>query len=128
MINQISTHFYRTLSKPIPHWFLAVETAMLQIYSIVYENILRKINSHAYITKTYHEGKPLPIGTFVLKRNFTHVHFSDKLKPLRIGPYKIIDRRSDVTYEAQVGSKIHVHRNHLIPYYPKEPLLYFTFA
>ena len=30
--------FYRTLSKPIPHWFLAVETAMLQIYSTVYEN------------------------------------------------------------------------------------------
>ena len=99
---------------------------MLQIYSTLYENTLRKINSHAYITKTYHEGKPLPIGTFVLKRNFTLVHFSDKLKPLRIGPYKIIDRLSDVTYEllAQDGSTIHVHRNHLFPYYPKEPLLY----
>ena len=99
---------------------------MLQIYSTVYENTLRKINSHAYITKTYHEGKPLPIGTFVLKRNFTHVHFSDKLKPLRIGPYKILDRLSDVTYAllAQDGSIVHVHRNHFIPYYPKEPLLY----
>ena len=99
---------------------------MLQIYSTVYENTLRKINSHAYITKTYHEGKPLPIGTSVLKRNFAHVQFSDKLKPLRIGPYKIIDRLSDVTYEflAQDGSTIHVHRNHFIPYYPKEPLLY----
>ena len=96
------------------------------IYSTVFENTLRKINSHAYITKTYHESKPLPIGTFVLKRNFTHVHFSDKLKSLRIGPYKIIDRLSDVTYEllAQDGSTIHVHRNYLIPYYPKEPLLY----
>ena len=117
--------FYRTLSKPIPQWFLAVETAMLQIYSTVYENTLRKINSHAYITKTYHEGKPLPIGTFVLKRNFTHVQFSDKLKPLRIGPYKVVDRLSDATeLLAQDGSTIHVHRNQLIPYYPKEPLLY----
>ena len=99
---------------------------MLQIYSTVYENTLQKINSHAYITKTYHEGKPLPIATFVLKRNLTHVQFCDKLKPLRIGLYKIIDRLSDVTYEllAQNGSTIHVHRNHLIPYYPKEPLLY----
>ena len=116
-----TSFFNRTLSKPIPQ-----ETAMLQIYSTVYENTLQKINSHAYITKTYHEGKPLPIGIFVSKRNFTHVHFSDKLKPLRIGPYKIIDRLSDVTYEllAQDGSTIHVHRNHLIPYYPKEPLLY----
>ena len=90
--SDLNPFFYKTLSKPIPHWFLAVETAMLQIYSTLYENTLRKINSHAYITKTYHEGKPLPIGTFVLKRNFTHVHFSDKLKPLRIGPYKILDR------------------------------------
>ena len=124
--SDLNPFFYKTLSKPIPHWFLAVETAMLQIYSTVYENTLRKINSHAYITKTYHEGKPLPIGTFVLKRNFTHVHFSDKLKPLRIGPYKILDRLSDVTYAllAQDGSTVHVHRNHLIPYYPKEPLLY----
>ena len=122
----LNPFFYKTLSKPIPQWFLAVETAMLQIYSTVYENTLRKINSHAYITKTYHEGKPLPIGTFILKRNFTHVHFSYKLKPLRIGPYKIINRLSDVTYEllSQDGSTVHVHRNHLIPYYPKEPLLY----
>ena len=99
---------------------------MLQNYSIVHNYTLKKLNSQAYITKTYHEGKPLPLGTFVLKRNFTHVHFSDKLKPLRIGPYKILDRLSDVTYEllSQGGSTFHIHRNHLIPYYPKEPLLY----
>ena len=122
----LNPFFYRPLSKPIPQWFLAVATAMLQIYSTVYESTLRKINSHSYITKTYHDGKPLPIGTFVMKRNFKHVHFSDKLKPLRIGQYKILDRLSDVTYEllAQDGSTIYVHRNHLIPYYPKEPLLY----
>ena len=72
---------------------------MLQIYSTVDENTLEKINSTAYITKTYHEQKPLPIGFFVLKRNFKHVHISDKLKPLRIGPYIILDRLFDVTYE-----------------------------
>ena len=54
--SDLNPFFNRTLSKPIPHWFLAVEIAMLQIYSTVYENTLRKINSHAYITKTYHEG------------------------------------------------------------------------
>ena len=101
---------------------------MLQTYSTVYYHTLKKLAhiTYAHITKTYHEGKPLPIGTFVLKGHFAHVHFSDKLKPLRIGPYKILDRLSDVTYELleQDGSTIHVHRNHLIPYYPKEPLLY----
>ena len=42
-------------------------------------------------------------------------------KPLRIGPYKNLDRIADVTYEllAQDGSTSHVHRNHSIPYYPK---------
>ena len=60
------------------------------------------------------------LSTFVLKRNFSHVHFFDKLKPLRIGPY-ILDRLSDVSYEllSQDGSMLHVHKNHLIPYYPK---------
>ena len=100
--------FYRTLSKPIPQWFLAVVTAMLQTYYTVYENTLIKINSHAFITKTYDEGKP--IGTFVLKQIFSHVHFSDKLKPFRIGPYKIRDRLSDVTNEllSRDGSTLHV--------------------
>ena len=50
-----------------------------------------EINFHAYITKTYHEGKPLPLGTFVLKRKVAHFHFSDKFKPLQIGPYKILE-------------------------------------
>ena len=118
--------FFKTLSKPNPQWFLAVETAMLQIYSTVYYYTQKKLNSYAYITKTFHDGKPLPIGTFVLKRHFAHVRFSDKLKPLRIGPYKILDRLSDVTYEilAQDGSTSHIHRNFLIPYYPKATLLY----
>ena len=98
---------------------------MLQIFTILHNYTPKKINSQAYITKTYHEGKPLALGTFVLKRNFTNVHFSDKLKPLRIGHYKKLDRLSYVTYEllSQDGNTFNIHRNHLIPYYPKEPLL-----
>ena len=121
----LNPFFYKILSKPIPQWFLAVETAMLQIYSTVYYYTLKKLNSQAHITKTYHEGKPLPIGTFVLKRHFAHVFFSDKLEPLRIGPYRILDRLTDVTYAllAQDGSTLHVHRNHLIPYYPRTTLV-----
>ena len=89
----------------------------------VHNYTLKKLNSQAYITKTYHEVKSLPLGTFVFKRNFTHVHFSDKLKPLRIDPYKKLGRLSDVTCE-QDDSRFHIHRNHLIPYCPNEPLLY----
>ena len=100
--------------------------AMLQIFSISQYYTLKEIISRAYITKPYDECNPPPLGTFVLKRNFTHVHFSDELKPLRIGPYKILARLSDVTYEllSQDGTTFHIHQDHLIPYYPKEPLLY----
>ena len=95
----LNPFFHRTLSKPVPQWFLAAQTAMLQIYSIVHNYSLTKLISQAYITKIYHEVKPLPLTTFVLKRNFTHFHISDKHKPLRIDPYKILNRLSDVTYE-----------------------------
>ena len=62
----------------------------------------------------------------VLKRNFLHVHFSGKLKPLRIGPFKINNKISDITYEIvnQDGYTSYIHRNHLVPYYPKEPIIF----
>ena len=48
----LNPFFYKTLSKPIPQWFIAAETAMLQNYSIVHNYTLKKLNSQAYITKT----------------------------------------------------------------------------
>ena len=48
------------------------------------------------------------------------------MKPLRIGPFKIINKISDITYENgnQDGYTSHIHRNHLVPYYPKEPIIF----
>ena len=124
--SNLNPFFHKTSSKPIPQRILATETAMIQVYHTVYENTKRKINSYAYFNKTYHNPRPLDIGTFVLKRNFLHVHFSDKLKPLRIGPFKIINKISDMTYEIvnQDGYTSHIHRNHLVPYYSKEPIIF----
>ena len=78
------------------------------------------------ILTKHNNPRPLDIGPFVLKRNFLHVHFSDKLKPLRIGPFKIINKISVITYEIvnQNGYTHHIHRNHLVPYYPKEPIIF----
>ena len=85
-----------------------------------------KFYSFAYFNKTYNNPRPLDIGTFVLKRKFLHVHFSDKVKPLRKGPFKIIDKYFDITYEIvnQDGYTSHIHRNHSVPYYPKEPIVF----
>ena len=48
------------------------------------------------------------------------------MKPLRIGPFIIINKISDITYEIvnQDGYTSHIHRNHLVPYYPKEPIIF----
>ena len=99
---------------------------MIHIYHTDYENTKRKFNSIAYFNKTYNNPRPLDIDTFVLKRNFLHVQFSDKLKPLRIGSFKIINKSSDITYEIvnQDGYTSHIHRNHLVPYHPKEPIIF----
>ena len=127
--SNLNTFFHKILSKPFPQWILATETAMIQIYHTVYGNTKRKINSFqffAYFNKTYNIPRPLDIGTFVLERNFLHVHFSDQLKPLRIGPFKIINKIFDITYEIvnQDGYTSHIHRNHLVPYYLNEPIIF----
>ena len=124
--SNLNPFFHKILSKPIPQWILATEKAMIQIYHTVYENTKRKFNSFAYFNKTYNNPRPLDIGTFELKKNFLHVHFSDKLKPLRIGPFEIINEISDIIYEIvnQDGYTSHIHRNHLVPYYPKEPIFF----
>ena len=48
------------------------------------------------------------------------------MKPLRIGPLKIINKLSDITYEIvnQEGYTSHIQRNHLVPYHPKEPIIF----
>ena len=123
--SNLNPFFHKILSKPIPQWVLDTQTAMIQIYHTVYENTKRKINSFACFNKTYNNPKPLDIGTFVLKRNFLDVRFWDKLKPLRIGPFKI-NKISDITYEIvnQDDYTSYIHRNHLVPCYPKEPLIF----
>ena len=81
---------------------------------------------HWLLSIKHNNPRPIDIGTFVLKRNFFNVHFSDKLKPLRIGPFKINNKISDITYEIviQDGYTSHIYRNHLVPYYPKEAILF----
>ena len=43
----LNPFLHKILSKPIPQWILAFETAMIQIYHTVYEHTKRKINSFA---------------------------------------------------------------------------------
>ena len=98
---------------------------MLEIYSTVHRHLNHKLNSQSSTFETTHL-KQLPFNTFVIHTNFKPVNFSKKLKPLRIGPYKILKHLSEVTYEllSQDGSTFQTHRNHFLPYYPKEPIIF----
>ena len=65
----------------------------------------------------------LKIGTFVFIPNFnTKKRISNKLQPLRKGPYKINDKPTEVTYKLTDLNKKEIvqHRNNLLPYYPKD--------
>ena len=54
-ITDLNPFFYKILSKPNPHWFLAVVTAMLQIYSTVREDTLKKLTPQ--LTSPKHSTK-----------------------------------------------------------------------
>ena len=78
--SNLNSFFHKILSKPIPQWILATETAMIQKYHTVYENTKRKINSYACFNKTYHNPRPLDFGTFVLKKKFSPCSFFRQIK------------------------------------------------
>ena len=48
--------------------------------------------------------------------------YQKKLLPLKTGPYLIIDKPTETTYILKDNNKeqITIHRNHIVPYYPKE--------
>ena len=98
---------------------------MLEIYSTLHRHINHKLNSQSSTFETTHL-KQLPLHTFVIHTNFEPVKFSQKLKPLRRGSYKILQHFFDVTYElmSQDGSSFQTHRNHILPYYPKELVIF----
>ena len=113
------------LDKHIPSWLLAAETAMLEIYSTVHRHLNHKLNSQSSTFETTHL-KELPLNTFVIHTIFKPVNFSKKLKSIRIDPYKLLIHLSEVTYEllSQDISTFQTHRNHILPYYPKEPIIF----
>ena len=104
---------------------LLILTNYLKYYlKNIHRHINHKLTSSTSTFET--EQKQLSVGTYVIHKNFKPVHFSDKLKPLRVGPFKITRHLSTVTYEllTKTGETFITHRNHLIAFYPKEPFIF----
>ena len=71
----------------------------------------------------FRTAKPLVKKTFVLVTNQQQIEgVSKKLLPLKTGPYLIINKPTETTYILKDNKKeqITIHRNHIVPYYPKE--------
>ena len=71
----------------------------------------------------FRTAKPLEKNTLVLVTNQQQDDgVSKKLLPPKTGTYLIIDKPTETTYILKDNNKeqITIHRNHIVPYYPKE--------
>ena len=76
-----------------------------------------------FINRSFGTAHPFKINTYVLVVNkATQIGISKKIQPQKIGPYKIIDTPTLVTYKLEYfsGKQIIRHRSNIVPYYPEE--------
>ena len=104
-------------------WFLDKE----KHYNDTYRTITKIPQNRKKLTDEmnlrFRTAKPLEKNTFVLVKNHQQIDgVSNKLLPLKTGPYLFIDKPTETTYILKNNKKeyITIHRNHIVPYYPKE--------
>ena len=104
-------------------WFLDKE----KHYNDTYQTITKILQNRKELTYElnlrFRTAKPLEKNTFVLVTTQQQIYgVSKKLLPLKTGPYLIIDKPRETTYILKDNNKEQItnHRNHIVPYYPKE--------
>ena len=124
-LSQINTSLDRLLHKcPSPSFFTR-ENRFKRLYAETYR-VSRETTDKANAHRNKHKlGKELQIGQKVLRENFNkELNKSKKLSSLRSGPYTVLRKITNTTYEIELdenpGKKLHSHRNHLIEYFPKD--------
>ena len=100
------------------------ENTFRTIYSNTYTKCRQTTNKAHKYRNIFKLGKPIPEGRKVLLENHSKgLLKSKKLQELRSGPYTVQRMLTNTTYEIQhdkTNEKKTVHRNHIVPYYPKE--------
>ena len=115
--------------KPISTLFLAIEKTMLQIYSKVYQYALKNNFPCIYKAKFTLFAKNITTIFICFTPKFEAVQFLDKLNQLRSGPFKIVNKPTEVTYEilTQNGRTIHTQKKSFDSSYPTELLPFSPF-
>ena len=81
-------------------WILNRDKKHNEVYQKVTKKLLQRQNINNQINQRFTPATDLKIGTFVLIPNFqTQEGISEKLQPLRRGPYQIIAKPTEVTYK-----------------------------
>ena len=105
------------------HWFLNREKLHSDVYNKVHGYLNQNKHFCTFINCRFGTAQPLKIKTYVLIVNkATQLGVSKKIQPQKVGPYKIIDTPTLVTYKLDdiSGKQITRHRRNIVPYYPKE--------
>ena len=114
----------KLLQNRLSNEMLKRENTFETIYSNTYTKCRQTTNKAHKYRNRFKLGKPIPEGRKVLLENHSKgLLKSKKLQELRSGPYTVQRMLTNTTYEIQhdkTNEKKTVHRNHIVPYYPKE--------
>ena len=105
------------------HWFLNREKIHSEVYNEIHNYLNQNKHLRSFINCRFGTAQPLKISTYVLVVDkATQLGISKKIQPQKIGPYKIIDTPTLVTYKLEdfPGKQIARHRSNIVPYYPQE--------
>ena len=117
------THYKKLQKETFAHWFLNREKIHSEIYNEVHSYSNQNEHLRTSTNRRFGTARPLNINTYVLFVNKTkQIRVSKKIQPQKIGPYKIIDTPTLVTYKLEdfSGKQIACHRGNIEPYYTKE--------
>ena len=104
------------------HWFLNRKKIHSEVYNEVHIYLNQNKHLRTFINRRFGTAQPLKIITYVLVVNKAkQIGLSKKIQPQKIGPYKIIDTPTLVTYKLEdfSGKQITRYRSNIVPYYPK---------
>ena len=113
----------KPLKRKIAKLFLDKEKHYNETYHTMTENFQNQKKFTDEMNLRFRTAKPLKKDTFVLLTNQQQVDgVSKKILPFKTGPYLITDKPTEATYILKNNNKEHItiHRNHIVPYYPKE--------
>ena len=124
-LSQTNTSLHRLLHNCPSACFFTRENQIKRLYAETYL-VSRETTDKANEYRNKHKlRKELQVGQKVLRDNFTkELNKSKKLSSLRSGPYTVLRKNTNTTYEIELdenpGKSLHSHRNHLVEYLPKD--------